>query len=295
MKPQAPLPDEETNYLMEVVGHPVSVSGLLGAVTAGAALSMVAGFGPAAIPLLLWVSAETIAGLFLPSSPVFREWIDRKKRAERREALRTQLLERIRTKSMHESFQGSRLHGQLIDYREQYDRMRERVAQIAKLAAQQSASISSYDLEKLDDATVDFLRLVHARVVLHERMDAQDMNELDRQLRIIDKRLEQAEGAVERKKLEMARADLERVLTRRRGLPAQDVATATQLLSITEAVEELYHHVTTDAGGAEVGRFLQEATARINLQEEIALEVDEEMDAIARKTRARQAGAERGM
>lgn len=279
----AEKPQEQTNYLTEVLGHPVSVSGWLAVISAGALLSLVAGGGAAAIPALMWTGAQSIAALFLPGSPVFREWVDKKKRAERREAQRKHLTEEIQARLTAHRFRGEGLNAEVARYGQAYERMRERLTAMTKMASNQSAAISPYDLEKLDDATVDYLRLIYARITLRERIDAQDERDLDRKLALLERQLENATGGVEEKKLRVARDDLQRLIEKRSGLPAQEAALSAQLLSTSEAFEELYHHLQTQGGGADVARFLKDATERVELEQEIAMDVDTELEDLLRR------------
>jgi hypothetical protein len=293
------LNDTDEGYLKEVLGHPASVSGLLGAITAGALLSLVGGLGPAAIPLLMWGGAEALAALFLPGSPVFREWVDRKRRAERREARRSDLNARIQKKVsalQTEARVGRRGAGPLLDeledYGTQYARMRERLAAMTRMVNTGQVSVHSTELEKLDDATVDFLRLAWARIVMFERLEDHDERDLARQVKELEHQLSQAATPVEERKLKQAITELNRVMERRRLLPAQDAATRAQLMGMVDAFEELYHHLNTEGGGAEVARYLREATERLHVEEELQASVEVEMEDIARKAAGRRRAAE---
>ena len=291
------LSDQDRSYVSEVVGHPASVSGLLAAITAGALLSVLGGLGPAAIPLLLWAGAESLALLFLPGSPVFREWVDRRRRAERREARRTDLLERIQGRVAQLQGKGrSREEGALAQelqgYGKQYQRLRERLAAMARMVATGQVKVPAAELEKLDDATVDFLRLVWTRVGMAERQAAYDEREVAREVRALEEQLAGATSEVEERKLRGAIADLNRVMERRRLIPAQDAAARAQLMSMVDAFEELYHHLHSEGGGADVARFLDDALERLHVEEALQASVENEMEEIARKAAGRRRAAE---
>lgn len=274
--------EEDVNFLKEMVGHPASVSGLFGAITAGAIVSIAVGMGPAALPLVFYLGAQAIGALFVPSSPVFREYTLRRKRAEAREASRQHLTDRIKSKAQQADLENwSSLH----DYWERYRQMRERLASLGKVAAHSQTSLSSYDLEKLDDATLDYLRLIYARMLLQERINNQDDREIYKQIRDIDQQLGQARSAVDQKRLEQARKDLERMLDRRKALPAKDAAAAAQLLTMSEAFEEVYHRITTDPMSKDVGNYLREATDRLSVEEELEMQVDDELEQLSRRAR----------
>lgn len=290
------LHDTDRSYLSEVIGHPASVSSLLGAITAGALLSVVGGLGPAAIPLLLWAGAESLAALFLPGSPVFREWVDRKRRAERREARRKELGERIAERmaavEARAEKRGGRaaveLRDELRGYGARYERLRERLAAMARMVASGQVDMAASDLEKLDDATVDYLRLAYARICMQDRLDDAAKDDIDRDVARLERQLADAEGEMEQRKLRQAIADLRRVEERRRLLPANDAKIRAQLMAMTDAFEELHHHLATEGGGGDVARYLREATERLEVEEQLQANVEEELADIARKAQGRQ-------
>lgn len=282
---EAPKPfrEEDVSYVGELLGHPLSLSGLLTAITAGAVLSVGFGLAPAAIPILLYIGGQALIGLFLPSSPIFREYVNSKKRAEYREALRVHLQEQIGQRS-----QAFRLEDwdDLVRYRQRYTQMRDRLAQLLRLAGGGRSGLSASDLERLDDATVDYLRLIYSRILLYERLNAEDSGSIERQIADIQYQLQQEHTGVDRKRLEQAHSDLTRMLDRRAGLPAKDAATAAQLITMSEAFEEIYHRVTTDPTSEGVGEFLREATERLTIEEELAMSVDDEMEQLSRRKNA---------
>jgi hypothetical protein len=252
------------------------------AITGGAVLSMASGFGVAAIPVILWAGAQGIGSLFIPSSPVFRDAIDRRARGERREVERQQLSDRIAEKAANfgDSFPD------LVRYGDQYRRLRERVAELRTVVGQ-PGQISARDWEKLDDATVDFLRLVYARLLIQERLRSDDDRRIQRQLRQVEQELENVSSAADRRRLEVAQSDLERLLERRAALPGRDAANAAQLTTMYESFEELVHRLTTGGGTEGLGEFLRDTTARMEVEEDLSASVDAELDDLATRTRAR--------
>jgi hypothetical protein len=287
-----PLDEEKTNYLAEVIGHPASMSGAMASVTTAAVLSVASGFGLAAVPVIFYMATTSIAALFLPSSPVFRAWIDKRKRGERREVLRQELTQRIARVLDQPRGRNDAFWQEVREYGNTYQRMRDRLTAITELVQSRNAVMSHFDLERLDDATVDFLRLVHARVTLRERMEAQDARDIERKIELVERQAEDAPTPSERKKLESAATDLQRLLDRRRALPARDAATAAQLLTMSEAFEDLYHQLSSagaTTGTVDIGEFLHETSEKLRFEEEVDLEVDAELAAIDHKLRATRA------
>jgi Asp-tRNA(Asn)/Glu-tRNA(Gln) amidotransferase A subunit family amidase len=289
-----PLDEEKTNYLAEVIGHPASMSGAMASVTTAAVLSVASGFGLAAVPVIFYMATTSIAALFLPSSPVFRAWIDKRKRGERREVQREELTQRIARVLDQPRGRDDAFWREVREYGNTYQRMRDRLSAITELVKSKNAVMSHFDLERLDDATVDFLRLVYARVTLRERMEAQDARDIERKLDLVARQAEEAATPSEKKKLESAAADLQRLLDRRRALPARDASTSAQLLTMSEAFEDLYHQLSSagaTVGTVDLGEFLHETTEKLRFEEEVDLEVDAELAAIDHRLRATRAAA----
>lgn len=288
-------PDQDVpNYLKEMLISNVSLQTGLSAVAIGAVLSLVFGAGFLLIPPLLAGGGAAIAALFVPSSPVFRAKVDRKKRAERRERIRTHLREKIENmtpfvgEQSYRVAHNGRVSRQEYDtYMQTYERMVQRLDALRKLADDSGAALTEHDIEKLDETTVDFLRLVHARMLVQERLST-DTGEIEDQLRSLEGSIEDAETAVDRRRLEQARDGLGRILKTRARLPARDAALKAQLLTMGEAYEDLYHRINADPS-AGVSEYLVEATSRLSIEEELSLAVDDEMDELHKARQAKRA------
>jgi len=275
--------EEAVSYLKEMVAHPASVYGLLGMLALGAVVSIPLGLGVGVIPLLAFAAGESIAALFVPNSPVFREMVDRKKRRERREKFREHLTDKIESK-----VGGDHPHWAV------YQRMRERLTSLQEIAANRATSLSPYDVERLDEATVDYLGLWLARLVMSERRATLDERGIKARIESIDKQIEGVAG-VERKRLAKARQDLERILKRRTNLTARETAVEAAMLSMSDTFEEVYQRVMTDPTSTDVAQELQNAVERLGIEEELDFAVEEELGDLlqARKDRVAHKAAQK--
>lgn len=274
---------EGVSYLKEMLTHEVSQVGLLGSIILGSALSIPFGIAVAAIPLVGFLGAGTVAALFIPESPVFRHRVDQRKKRERREAVREQLVAKIQDAA---STLDDRRSRELMRYGEDHARMTERVKALKKLAKSSATQLSDVDVDRLDEATVDYLRLVYSRIVLWGRLEAARTDEVEAQLATIEHELDKASHAADRRSLERAKEDLVRILERRSRLPAQDAAAAAQLTAMAETFEDLYHRIQTDPT-AGVSDYLTEATERLNIEDELQYAVEDELAELGRKRQAR--------
>lgn len=267
--------EEDVNFLREMVLSSTSGYGLLGSLALGALLSIPLGLGVGALPLLGFAAAEAIAALFLPSSPVFRERILRKKRRESRDATRDHLLQELRGRTRPEARQWAA-----------YERMGKRIASLSALAAGRQNGLTARDVERLEDASVDYLGLWLAWLVLAERYHETDERAIQGKLRTIERELRADHRAVERKRLEQARADLEGILSRRQSVWARTTSLEAAMLAMVDTFEEVYQRVVANPASGDVGRELTDAVERMRVEEALDLAVDEELDALFRRRRA---------
>lgn len=275
---------EGISYLTEMLTSQTSIYGLLGTLTVAALLSIPMGLGVAAIPVLFYAAVQAIAALFIPSSPVFRERINKQKRIERREKMRAHLVAEIERREDDGQFHWRAYH-----------RMRERVESLNEFAEARSAALSPHDVERLDDATVDYLGLWLGWLVMAERWQNTDEDGLKRRISAIDRQLEK-EGIspLEAKRLGKAREDLERILARRESLWGRATEIEAKMLAMSDTLEEVYQRVMLNPHSGDAAAQLQEAVERMKVEEEIDYAVDAELESLlgaSKKQKARQAQA----
>ena len=145
-------------------------------------------------------------------------------------------------------------------------RLRERIRSLGEMIRHRQG-VAERDLERLEDASVDYLGLWLADLSMVERQSAVDEAEVERRIAEIGKRIES--GAADARSLQKARSDLEELLIRHRRLASRKAAVEAALLSLPDAVEEIYHAVVTMPASGEGGARLQEAIERLRLEEEL--------------------------
>jgi hypothetical protein len=258
---------EPVSYLREMLTHQLSLYGLLGSLALGTLLAFPYGFGVAAIPVLCFAACEAIAALFVPSSSFFRNQIDRKKRQERREQARAHLLHEIRRRVAEDPLW------------ELYHSLCERLVSLRQIARNRKTSLTESDVERLDDATVDFLGLWLGRLTMMERLETIDESDLKAKLKAVSAQLEAIEAHANRRHLEQAKADLERILTRRERLLARQAAVEAATLALADAFDELYQAVMTNPTSGDIGRQLQESVERLHIEEDLDLDLEDNFEA----------------
>jgi hypothetical protein len=256
--------------------HRYSLYGFLGAVAGGAVLSVVA--APlVAVPIVGFVAAESIAALFLPGSRWWRDRVDSRHRGEHREAMRKNLLAELekRVGRIESAKEG-----------ETYRRMLDRVQTLARTAAESISQVTPRDVERLDDATVNYLSLWLLGLVLRERQEAFRSEDLDRRVAELDKRLkdETLQGA-DRARFRKARVDLEKVVERRTSVESHLAATRSGMLTMADGLEEIFSNVMQNPQSTEVRAYLDTAIEQVRVAEGIEAEMVSLDDAFAQLER----------
>ena len=267
----------EISYLKEMITSPTSVYGLLGTLTAAALLSIPLGVGIAAIPVLFFGAIQAVAALFIPSSPIFQAKVQKRRRTERRENSRSHLVEEIERRDTS---------GEGQFHWRSYHRMRERVESLTQIAHNRQTAMSERDVERLDDATVDYLGLWLAWLVMAERWQNVDEDGIAKRISAIDRQIEKLDDSMERRRLEKARADLARILARRKTLWGRATEVEAKMLAMTDTLEEVYQRVITNPNSDDATTQLQEAVERMKVEEEIDMAVDAELDSLLGRSQA---------
>ena len=249
-------PEEPPSYLWAMLTHPININ--LGLLTGAAATFLSIPFGLAgfALPLLAFGAGEAIASMFIPSSATFRNNVDRKWKLRRRQ-LATEHLQREIARRARERDPRWEVHA----------RLRERIESLGEMIRHRQSGIAERDIDRLEDASVDYLGLWLADLSMVERQAQVDEAQIEKRIAELGQRIES--GAADARSLQKARSDLEELLIRHRRLASRKAAVEAAMLSLPDAVEEIYHAVVTTPTAGEGGARLQEAIDRLRLEEEL--------------------------
>lgn len=261
---------EEPPYLKEMLTSPGNVYTGLSAAAIGTLLSIPFGFAVGLIPVVCFAAGDAIAAMFIPNSAKFRQSVDLKYRRERRENVRRHLLEELTLRLPENA-------PELFVYR----RMLDRLQSLHAIAANRSSSLSQGDVERLDDACVDYLALLLAKVLSEEREQSVDSGALQRRAESIRAQLERSKNLSDRRTLQKALDDMETVIARHRRLEHRKTAIETALLAMPDTVEEIYHNMITNPNASNAADYLQSAVERLRLEEELDYAVAQEVEAVS--------------
>lgn len=295
------MAQSETNYTWEMLTSEPSKVGSL--VWVMLALGATFFLGMWAIPIfaVIYLGLVGVAVMFLPDIMVFRAWVDKVKRAEQREAVRTRLRAMIdgQGSRIHEGHHhqggwvGNPVRTQFQSHGADYQRMMNRLQSLKELAGDPRNPINDADIERLEDATIDYLRMFHAHLSLQQRLANSDgEGRVQTQLSSVETQL-QAQGLAnaERRRLEKSRTELLKLQDQRKRVPGQLAAAEAQLTTMSETFEELFHRITANPQGTSASAYLDEAASRLAAEEEISMAVEEEMGELSDLTKYRAARA----
>lgn len=255
---------KDTSYTVEMLKHEWNISAGLASLALGGVLSFVS-FGLGAVPVACFVAADIIAALFVPSSASFRHMVDRRKKRQQRKAVSDHLMSEIKEREENLT--------RTPEY-QTYDRMLKRIDSLEKIAANRDTTLSDKDVDHLRDATVDYLSMWLAKMVVVERRTTIDDAAVESQLKTIVEKLESAPGMpkVDFAKLMEARDRLTSILDKRSQIESRESTIEVTMLSMSDSLEELYQRVVADPSSADIARHLQNTVDKMKVQEEIEAE-----------------------
>lgn len=251
----------------------------LGSVAAGVLLSLPYGFSAGLLPIIGFAAGETIAAMFIPYSEKFRARVDKKYRDQAREATRSHLLDEIKKRDQRMKGAGSL---------ESYQRMLDRVASLYRVANDSRTRLSLRDVEKLDDATLDYLRMRLAALIIEERARAVVLKDVEARLQVIERDLADSRPGVDQVQLQKARNEYLSLITRHRRMLSRKMGIEAAILSMPDQMDEIYQTIVTAPTGVDVDSKLAESIAKLGLEEDLEAELEGALRETAPELSARQ-------
>jgi len=263
---------ERPSYLKEMLLSPTNINVSLSSAVLAGALSIPFGVPAVVLIGIAWLAGESIASMYVPSLSTFRSACDQRARARRRAGIVEDLSAEIRSRGDENDRNWTVLA-----------QMHERIAFLREIAKNRDIPLNVSDIDRLDDACVDFLGLWLSHLAMEERERSADDVSIDRRLKDIEQRLAKQPERAEQVSLEKARGDLLEMLRRHQRIGTRKAAVEAALLSIPDAVEEIYHMViSAPTSGAQADR-LQDAINRLHMEESLEATVNDELgDALPR-------------
>lgn len=254
----------EPSYLKEMLLSSTNVNITFGTLALSSLLAIPLGLPGFALPLVAFAAGESIAALFVPSSPKFRAWVDRQHRRQRLEAVTRQLIEELQRRASED-------HDNWAVYANLLERG---VSMRRVLKTRGRVGITEREAERVEDAAVDYLSLWLAHLSIQARLEA--LNDADLQARLldIDRRIAKDET---NRSLTKARDDIVDLIGRRKRLISRRAAVEAAMISLPDAIEEVAHSALTSGGSEDASRRLIEAVDRLRIEEDLEASVEDEL------------------
>jgi hypothetical protein len=259
------MADEKPPYFREWLTSQGNLYALLASVAAAAVLSIPFGFGIGAIPLIAFAAGEVVAGMYIPSSITYRNKVDRRYREAARNGTRAHLVAEISRRMPSEA---------RIDRTfDTHERMAERIASLYRLVADKRTQLSVSDVEKLDDATIDYLCVQLALLIIDDRSAAVDQGDIERRIAAIERELAAKQPGTDERQLLRARSDYLALASRHRRMLSRKAALEAALIAMPDQMEEIYQTIVTAPTSHELGAKLTDAVSNLRLREDIEIEL----------------------
>jgi hypothetical protein len=285
---------DKPSYLKAMLTSQTNLYAGLGTFAAAALISMPFGFGVGLLPVLLFLAGEGIASLYVPSSITFRASVDAKHRLQERENAREHLLQEIRQRTpdlgwdanptsndgspvdygRHNKFSASPAYS---SYRTAYQRMLERIQSLKVLANDRRTQLSTGDIERLEEATLDFLSLWLGLLVMDDRASAVNLSDVQQRMDDIDQQLKTAPDGPQRRQFAQARAEYASLLQRHDAMTSKRQSMEATMLAMPDQIEEIYQMIMAAPFSSGMSSKLGESLSRLRLEDELEQELNDDL------------------
>jgi hypothetical protein len=235
------MSSEKPSYWQAFLGHRYNKLLMLGVTAASVLASVPFGWDALGLGMLGLAAIEMIGLAIVPGLPNFQLAVNERVRREHRLAARERLLQEVMA------------HGG-SSHLSSYDQMSRRIASLYRTAGDASTSLTTREVEQLDDLTLAYLRMCLSDAVLRSPEGGDFAAGVNRKLRQVDERLSGGNlGQDEEAQLRRAKAEYEEALA-------------------------VYQMVMTAPKDGSLGELLEESVAKLRLAEEAALDIAQAMD-----------------
>ncbi len=250
------------SYWQSFLFHPANQALVMGGTAMGVLASLPYGWSALGLTGLGILALQVIGLAIVPSLPSFRKTVDDRLRRSAREQRRKRLIEEIKAQG------GS-------PYANTYNQMNERVQALYRTASDAHSSLSTREVEQLDDLVVSYLAMCLSDTAMKPQEGNDVASVATRKLQGLNQAL-QKNGLheAEQEQLKRAKLEYEEVLARQARMSSRRSLLEASLLSMPVRVEEVYQMVVASPGAGDLGALLEESVAKLRAAEEVSLDVD---------------------
>lgn len=261
--------DDKPSYWKAFLWHRKNQLMVMGVAAASVLASFPFGGDALTLGLLGLAALEMIGLAIVPGLPNFQLAVNERVRREQREARRETLLSEVRS------------HGGSNHLRS-FEQMCSRVASLYRTASDRSTSLTTREVEQLDDLTLDYLRMCVSDAVLRSPQSNDLISSVHRKLRAVDERL--ASGKLdqeEQTQLRRAKAEYEEALSRQARIASRRSALEATLVAMPIRLEEVYQMVMSAPRDGNLSQLLEESVSKLKLAEQAAIDIEQPLEQLA--------------
>ncbi len=254
--------DDKPSYWQAFLWHRKNQMLVLGVTAASVLASFPFGGDALTLGLLGLAALEMIGLAIVPGLPNFRLAVNERVRREQRDARRQTLLNEVKA-------QGGSSH------LSSFEQMRSRVASLYRTAGDRSTSLTTREVEQLDDLTLDYLRMCVSDAVLHNPSGNDLVSGMQRKLKAVEQRLASDQLDQEAQtQLRRAKAEYEEALSRQARIASRRSALEATLVAMPIRLEEVYQMVMSAPRDGDLSQLLEESVSKLKLAEQAATDID---------------------
>ena len=252
-----------TSYLSAFLGHPRNLLFLAAATCVAMFASIPYGLPALEIAAVTTLGIEILAALFIPDLPSFRASVDARNRGASRLARQTLLVNQLSQRGENRAL-------------ETFEHMRSRVNELYQTAGDSSTTLTTQDVDKLADLTVDYLNLCLVNSSLKEcRVQASEPDLRKRIAALQDQLSASSLAPDEERQLQKALAEYVETSNRARRLEVRRNSLEATLVGLPDKLEEVYQLVMAAPFSTEMGSKIEESLSRLRIAEEVSAEFND--------------------
>jgi hypothetical protein len=260
---------EEPPYLWAWLSSQANQGIAMACAVGGVVLSFPMGLLGVGLAAVAFIAAEALTAIYVPSMGTFRARIDQAEKARRRDKVAADLTAEINRRCAEDSREAPNW--------EVYRHMRTRIQFLHDMARNRDVPLTEGDMDRMEDACLDFLGLWLASLSMDDRARTVDHDGIQARLDALDAQAQESLSKADLAQIDKARSDLQEILRRRTRLGARKSAVEAKILSIPDTLEEIYHTViTAPTSGSQADR-LQEAINRLHVEEDLEATLNSEL------------------
>lgn len=272
---------DKPSYLGAMLTSQTNLYAVLGVGALAAIAAIPFGLVGAAVPLIALATGETLAALVVPDMSTFRAKVDERHRLAQRGNVRTSLVYEISKrvpiqlngKTITLGRSGSNGASQENRHRIRgYNTMIEQIKSLSQVAKERQSALGEREIERMYEASIDYLSLWLARLVIDAREGNTDIKDVQRKMRAIEDQLPSA-GPKVAAQLRRAHKEYADMVARRNSLAGKSAAIDAALTSMPDKIEEIYQMVIASPYSSGIGDKLEGSLARLRIAEELEQEL----------------------